>query len=98
MLKDLPGRDTDKKVSADNVKQVMNYALRCGANRALMIVREVTAQCKKEIEIDPAITVELFFIDDIQVNITEHNLVPKHEVLNDEEKYELLKKYRIKDH
>ena len=43
MLKDLPGKDNDKKVSADNVKQVMNYALRMGANRALMIVREVTA-------------------------------------------------------
>ena len=98
ILKDLPGKDTDKKVSADTVKQVMSQTMTSGSNRALMIVREVTAQCKKEIEVDPAIAVELFFIDDLQVNITEHNLVPKHEVLNDEEKHELLKKYRIKDH
>ena len=97
VLKDY-GPDADSKVSADNVKQVIINTLSTGCNRALMIVRDVTAQCKKEIEIDPAIKVELFFLDDLQVNITEHNLVPKHEVLNEEQKYELLKKYRIKDH
>ena len=31
------------------------------------------------------------------VNITEHELVPKHQVLNDQEKHELLTKYRVKD-
>ena len=31
------------------------------------------------------------------MNITEHELVPKHQVLTDQEKHELLSKYRVKD-
>ena len=31
------------------------------------------------------------------VNITEHELVPKHEVLSDKAKHGLLTKYRVKD-
>lgn len=41
--------------------------------------------------------IELFYQSELLVNITEHELVPKHQVLTDEEKYELLKKYRVKD-
>ena len=32
------------------------------------------------------------------VNITEHDLVPKHQVLTPDEKNDLLKKYRVKEH
>ena len=41
--------------------------------------------------------IELFYHSELLVNITEHELVPKHQVLTDEEKHELLKKYRVKD-
>ncbi len=41
--------------------------------------------------------IELFYQSELLVNITEHELVPRHQVLTDEEKHELLKKYRVKD-
>lgn len=41
--------------------------------------------------------IELFYQQELLVNITEHELVPRHQVLTDEEKAELLKKYRVKD-
>ncbi len=34
--------------------------------------------------------------DEIKVNILEHEMVPKHKILNEEEKKELLEKYKIK--
>ena len=40
---------------------------------------------------------ELFYQSELLVNITEHELVPQHQVLTDSEKSELLKKYRVKE-
>ena len=62
-----------------------------------MICREQTSFGKKENR-DTKVTLETFQIDDLQVNITEHELVPQHIVMDDEQKHELLKKYRIKEH
>ena len=41
--------------------------------------------------------IEVFYQSELLVNITEHELVPKHQVLSENEKHELLKKYRVKD-
>ena len=38
----------------------------------------------------------MFIQDELLVNITKHELVPKHMVLTDAEKNELLKRYRAK--
>lgn len=39
---------------------------------------------------------EVFVEQDLLVNITKHELVPKHVLLSDEEKQQLLKRYRLK--
>ncbi|KAJ1677609.1 DNA-directed RNA polymerases II 24 kDa polypeptide (RNA polymerase II subunit 5) [Spiromyces aspiralis] len=41
--------------------------------------------------------IESFSESELLVNITEHELVPKHEILSSEEKKELLAKYRLKE-
>ena len=65
--------------------------------RAILIVRDQTALTKKYDSADN-ITLEIFNLDDLQVNITKHKLVPKHCVLTPDEKMELLEKYKIKEH
>jgi DNA-directed RNA polymerase I, II, and III subunit RPABC1 len=40
--------------------------------------------------------VEVFVEQDLLVNITKHELVPKHVLLSDEEKQQLLQRYRLK--
>jgi DNA-directed RNA polymerase I, II, and III subunit RPABC1 len=40
--------------------------------------------------------VEVFVEQDLLVNITKHELVPKHVLLSEEEKQQLLKRYRLK--
>lgn len=42
------------------------------------------------------IFIQLFWIDQIVVNITEHSLVPEHQIISQIEKEQLLEKYNIK--
>ena len=62
-----------------------------------MIIQQQTAMARKELH-DTIGTCESFELNDLQVNITHHSLVPKHSVLTNDEKEELLKRYRIQDH
>lgn len=39
--------------------------------------------------------IDIFWIDILQFNITKHNFVPKHELVNDEELQKIMKKYNI---
>ena len=41
--------------------------------------------------------IEVFSSEELLVNITHHELVPKHTTLSDQEKAELLKRYRAKE-
>ena len=41
------------------------------------------------------IFVQIFWIDKLQINITQHSLVPKHEIINDIEKNKILKEWNL---
>ena len=41
------------------------------------------------------IFVQLFWIDTLMINITEHNLVPKHVLIDEQEKQSILEKYNL---
>ena len=42
-------------------------------------------------------SIELFDLKEVLVNITEHTLVPKHQVLSEAEKKNVLEKYKMKE-
>ena len=65
--------------------------------KAILIAQDQTSLTKKY---DTAnnITLEIFTLDELQVNITQHQLVPTHSILTPEAKKELLDKYKIKEH
>nr|AAM66962.1 putative DNA-directed RNA polymerase 23kD subunit [Arabidopsis thaliana] len=62
----------------------------------LVLQNHVTNQALKAIELF-SFKVEIFQITDLLVNITKHSLKPQHQVLNDEEKTTLLKKFSIEE-
>ncbi|CCH61659.1 hypothetical protein TBLA_0F01160 [Henningerozyma blattae CBS 6284] len=57
----------------------------------------ITPSAMKLVPSIPPATIETFHEASLIVNITHHELVPKHIRLSDEEKKELLKKYRLKE-
>ncbi|PIN18311.1 RNA polymerase, 25-kDa subunit (common to polymerases I, II and III) [Handroanthus impetiginosus] len=60
----------------------------------LVVQNKITNQALKAVELF-SFKVEIFQITDLLVNVTRHELKPKHQVLTDQEKESLLKKYSI---
>lgn len=56
-----------------------------------------TAQVSASSGAGPQGGIEVFLEQDLLVNITKHELVPKHVLLSAEEKQQLLKRYRLKE-
>ncbi|KAI0132153.1 DNA-directed RNA polymerases II 24 kDa polypeptide [Xylariales sp. AK1849] len=58
----------------------------------------VSSAAKKEIpKFAEWTTIEWFLEDDLLINITHHDLVPRHVILSRDEKLALLKRYRLKE-
>ncbi|CAN1132452.1 DNA-directed RNA polymerase V subunit 5A [Linum perenne] len=62
----------------------------------LILQNQITKQAEKALRLF-SFKVEIFQIADLLVNITKHVLKPRHQVLPDEEKKQLLKQYSIED-
>jgi DNA-directed RNA polymerase I, II, and III subunit RPABC1 len=90
----------DEKVGVKPIKELADQLNQLGANRALMIVKhDVTPFARNAIAVcqtQQKITLEVWRESDLLVDITEHELVPTHEVLDDSAKRELLSRYRLK--
>lgn len=89
--------DIDQKMNGMSMDRIQIKAESLSLDRIIVIVNDMSSQARKN-ERSITIKTEVIALDDIQVNITHHHLVPKHEVLSDNMKFELLKKYRIKVH
>lgn len=62
----------------------------------LIVQNHITSQALKAVNL-LSFKVEIFQITDLLVNITKHVLKPKHQVLTDRQKKNLLKKYNIEE-
>ena len=59
---------------------------------------KISQQAKQKIqEISKEFPIEVFTTNELVVNITEHELVPEHKLLSEEDKKILLEWYRIRD-
>ncbi|KAI3650355.1 hypothetical protein MP228_003836 [Amoeboaphelidium protococcarum] len=69
-----------------------------GIMRAIVVIRNhITPAAAKVMMNLPKLKFEMFHEAELLVNITEHQLVPKHVLLTAGEKAELLKRYRLKE-
>ena len=88
-----------QKFNADTIKAFYNNMCELKASTGLIIIEgKSTSQAKQKLqEICKELSIEVFTVSELVVNITEHELVPKHILLSEVEKKLLLDKYRIKD-
>mmetsp|Transcript_12517 Transcript_12517/g.43806 ORF Transcript_12517/g.43806 Transcript_12517/m.43806 type:complete len:235 (-) Transcript_12517:63-767(-) len=68
--------------------------------RAILVVEDkLTSKARTAIaDIQPKWKIEHFKLSELLVDITEHVLVPKHQVLNEDEKAALLERYKLQEH
>ncbi|ORY62963.1 RNA polymerase [Pseudomassariella vexata] len=88
--------------SALGAEQMRKFGRFCADNHyksgILLSNVAVSSSAKKEIsKFSQWTTIEWFLEDDLLINITHHELVPRHVILSRDEKVALLKRYRLKE-
>lgn len=84
------------------IKTVKNYCHRMqeeSIQRAIIVVQQgMTPSAKQALaDMAPKYILEYFLENELLINITEHELVPEHVVLTNEEKQELLQRYKLRE-
>ncbi|KAI9505322.1 DNA-directed RNA polymerases II 24 kDa polypeptide (RNA polymerase II subunit 5) [Coemansia spiralis] len=89
----------ERSVGVKPIREYVNRMTKESVNNCIIIYREkITSGANTAIAaVAGKCRIEKFEEADLLVNITEHELVPQHRLLSDEQKKEILKRYRLKD-
>lgn len=85
------------KIGISDVREIYKTMSDQSLTRALVIVKgSMTPSAKKALtEEHHEISIQAFMENELVVNITQHEMVPKHEPMTTAEKKELLKRYKL---
>jgi DNA-directed RNA polymerase I, II, and III subunit RPABC1 len=101
-----PPEAKTRKLSVDTVKQVIKLMNEQGVRRGVLVVEKpLMGHAQQAIDLETEShkllneewRIEIFLASEMKVNITLHELVPKHTVLTDEQKKQLLKRYNLQE-
>jgi len=96
----------EDKIGVKPIKEYVTRMEAANVQRAILVLkRGITPFARRILQemaspsspIGTRRQIEIFEADELLVNITEHVFVPKHVLLSDAEKVELLKRYKLKD-
>lgn len=72
----------NEKLKSEDLKNAQYHAMALKVNRMILITNGSTAFARKGEKETQVVEYEVFSLDDLQVNITKHMLVPPHSVLS----------------
>lgn len=84
------------KLTIDQIKNYISQTHIYSVQHCIILIQEVTPIAKKYLFEIPNMNCELFFMLDLQYNLTKHCLVPKHIKLNEKQVSHLRKQFQIK--
>jgi len=89
----------ERKIGIKTIKAYCQRMQEENITRAVIVVQDGMTPSAKQALLDmaPKYILEQFLEAELMVNITEHELVPEHVVMNNEEKAELLGRYKLKE-
>jgi len=89
----------DPKVGIKTIKKYCERMQDENISRAIIVVQQgMTPSAKQSLsDMAPRYILEQFLEAELLINITEHKLVPEHIILTNEEKQELLQRYKLKE-
>jgi DNA-directed RNA polymerase I, II, and III subunit RPABC1 len=89
----------EPKVGIKPIKTYCDRLKEEKVSRAIIIIQQALTPFAKQglAEMSPRCVIEHFLEAELLVNITEHNLVPRHVLLTNAEKQTLLAKYKLED-
>lgn len=87
----------EPRIGLKNIKKCSEKMQSASSPNAIIVAREaITPIAKNSLATFlPTFRIETFNEAELLIDITEHELVPKHQVLSDDEKKELLKRYKL---
>lgn len=90
---------SDKQFGVAQIRQFAQYTITNNYKTGIMVTHvPLSPAARKSLAgVENLTKIECFLEDDLLVNITHHELVPKHVLLSREEKIALLKRYRLKE-
>ena len=91
---------TENKVGVEPIRNISKFMQDEGFQRSILIVQSggLTPFARSALQmVEDEYKIEHFKESELLVDITEHELVPKHVVLKNSEKLELLARYKLKE-
>ena len=92
---------SDSQISERSIEGVANRVIEADIYRAVLVSnRSLTSSAEKllkKLENESKLIIEFFTTSDLMINITHHEMVPRHIVCTREEKELVLKKYKAKE-
>lgn len=91
--------DENKKIGVKPIRDLTDKMAERNIQRAILVVQSPLTVFAKDAIADaaPNHIIEWFLESELLINITKHELVPRHIPLTDEEKQGLLARYKVKD-
>lgn len=91
--------DETKKVGVKPIRELSDKMGEKGVNKAILVVQAPLSSFGRDAvaEVAPEKQIEVFLESELLINITRHELVPKHVPLSHLEKQTLLARYKVKD-